>query len=49
MQCTNLEILSPVVDAPPVEINKPDLDLNLDTLIDNRVITLRHPKQRAIF
>ncbi len=49
VQCTSLEILSPVVDAPPVEISKPDLDLNLDTLIDNRVITLRHPKQRAIF
>ncbi len=49
VQCTSLEILSPVVDTPPVEISKPDLDLNLDTLIDNRVITLRHPKQRAIF
>ncbi len=49
VQCTNLEILSPVLDTPPVEISKPDLDLNLDTLLDNRVITLRHPKQRAIF
>ena len=45
----DLEILSPVVDVVPVEISKPDLDLQLDTLIDNRVITLRHPKQRAIF
>ncbi|MEK7459154.1 MAG: aspartate--tRNA(Asn) ligase [Patescibacteria group bacterium] len=49
VQCVTLEILSPVVDVVPVEISKPDLDLQLDTLIDNRVITLRHPKQRAIF
>ena len=49
VQCTNLEILSPVLDPVPVEIAKPDIDVNLDTLIDNRVITLRHPKQRAIF
>lgn len=49
VQCVTLEILSPVVDVVPVEISKPELDLQLDTLIDNRVITLRHPKQRAIF
>lgn len=49
VQCLTLEILSPVVDVVPVEISKPDVDANLDTLIDNRVVTLRHPKQRAIF
>lgn len=49
MQVETLEILSPVVDVVPVEIGKPVLDVQLDTLLDNRVITLRHPKQRAIF
>ncbi len=49
VQCLSLEILSPVTEPVPVEIAKPDLDVNLDTLLDNRVITLRHPKQRAIF
>lgn len=49
MQVDSLEILSPVVDVVPVEIGKPVLDVQLDTLLDNRVITLRHPKQRAIF
>lgn len=49
MQAETMEILSPVTEAPPVEISKTDLEVNLDTLIDNRVITLRHPKQRAIF
>ncbi|MBI1907871.1 aspartate--tRNA(Asn) ligase [Candidatus Uhrbacteria bacterium] len=49
VQATALDILSPVVDVVPVEISKPDVDVQLDTLIDNRVVTLRHPKQRAIF
>jgi nondiscriminating aspartyl-tRNA synthetase len=49
IQAETMEILSPVTAVAPVEISKIDLDLNLDTLIDNRVITLRHPKQRAIF
>ena len=49
VQCLTLEILSPVTEPVPVEIAKPDIDVNLDTLLDNRVVTLRHPKQRAIF
>lgn len=49
VQAKNLEILSPVTEPSPVEISRPDLNVNLDTLLDNRVVTLRHPKQRAIF
>ncbi|MCX6714560.1 MAG: aspartate--tRNA(Asn) ligase [Candidatus Uhrbacteria bacterium] len=49
IQATTLEILSPVTDVTPVEINNHDLDARLETLLDNRVVTLRHPKQRAIF
>ncbi len=49
VQAETLEVLSPVVDVLPVEINNPDIDAHLDTLIDNRVVTLRHVKQRAIF
>ncbi len=49
VQCVTLEILSPVTEPVPVEIGKPDIDVQLDTLLDNRVVTLRHPKQRAIF
>ncbi len=32
----------------PFDLAKPDLDLNLPTLLDYRSISLRHPKQRAI-
>lgn len=49
VQCKELVVLSPVRDAVPVNINNTDVEANLDTLLDNRVITLRNPKQRAIF
>ncbi len=49
VQCETLEVLSPVTEPTPVEIGKPEIDVQLDTLFDNRVVTLRHPKQRAIF
>ncbi|MFA6131835.1 MAG: aspartate--tRNA(Asn) ligase [Patescibacteria group bacterium] len=49
VQATKVEVLSPVKDVVPVEINKDNLEVQLETLLDNRVITLRHPKQRAIF
>ncbi len=33
----------------PFDMSKNDLNLNLDTLLDNRAIALRHPKLQAIF
>lgn len=33
----------------PFDISKPELDLELPTLLDNRSLTLRHPKIQAIF
>lgn len=33
----------------PFDMGKPDLDLELPTLLDNRGLTLRHPKVQAIF
>ena len=44
-----VEIISPVKEDIPVEINKKELRANLDTLLDNRPLTLRNPEQRAIF
>jgi nondiscriminating aspartyl-tRNA synthetase len=49
IQVSNIEILSPVKDMIPVEINKPEIDAHLDTIIDHRAITLRHPKLNATF
>ncbi len=49
IQAETVEVLSPVTHVLPVEINKPEMDVQLDTLLDNRVVTLRNLKQRAIF
>jgi nondiscriminating aspartyl-tRNA synthetase len=46
-----LEIMVPVTDEPPIEIDKP-LDHrseNLETLFDNRVVGLRNLRETAIF
>ncbi|KAJ49248.1 nondiscriminating aspartyl-tRNA synthetase [Clostridium tetanomorphum] len=49
IQVENLEVISNVEDELPIEINKEDLEVNLDTLINNRVLSIRHPKINAIF
>lgn len=45
------EVIVPVTDEPPVEIDKPlgHKPDNLDTLFDNRVIGLRNLQERSIF
>lgn len=42
-------VISRVTEDLPVTINKKELHVNIDTLLDNRTTTLRNPKQRAIF
>jgi nondiscriminating aspartyl-tRNA synthetase len=49
IQVKSVEVLSPVHDMIPVEINKDDIDAHIDTIIDHRPVTLRHEKQQAIF
>lgn len=44
-----ITILQPVTHANGIDISKDDLNLEMDTMIDNRIVTLRHPKQSAIF
>ena len=46
-----LEVLVPVTDEPPIEIDKPlsHKPENLDTLFDNRVIGLRNLQEQTIF
>ena len=45
----SLEVISMVSEDLPVEINKEDLEVNIDTLLNNRVLSLRHLKTNAIF
>jgi nondiscriminating aspartyl-tRNA synthetase len=49
LQECKINILNPVIEVLPVTINKKELNLHLDTLLDHRPLTLRNPKQQAIF
>ncbi len=49
IQVSNLETISIVKEDLPLEINKDELEANLDVVLNNRVISLRHPKVNAIF
>ena len=44
-----VEIISDVKEELPIEINKENLTVNLDTMLDNRVLSLRNEKKQAIF
>jgi nondiscriminating aspartyl-tRNA synthetase len=49
MHVSEVIIISPVKEDIPIAINKKELNVNIDTLLDNRPITLRALKQKAIF
>jgi nondiscriminating aspartyl-tRNA synthetase len=45
----SLEVISRVNEDLPMEINKEDLEANIDTILNNRVLALRNLKINAIF
>lgn len=49
LQIHNIEILSKPADIPPVVISKKQVVCDLSVNLDNRPVTLRNPKERAIF
>lgn len=49
IQVTDIEVLGKPSLELPIDISQKDLDLNLDTLLNNRTLALRHEKNRAIF
>jgi nondiscriminating aspartyl-tRNA synthetase len=48
LQQTEVRVLAPVDEPPPVEINKREMNAALDTFLEHAVIGLRHPKRRAV-
>lgn len=44
-----VEVLVAVNEALPFPINKPVLNVSLDTFLDHAIIGLRHPQRRALF
>lgn len=49
IQVLSIRVLSTPAEELPVVINNKSLDVNLETLLDYRPITLRNEKERAIF
>jgi len=45
----SLEVAVPIREAPPIEYNKDDMGINVDTLLDYRPVSLRNRKVQAIF
>jgi nondiscriminating aspartyl-tRNA synthetase len=48
LHMTEVTILEPVLEPPPLEVNKREMKAALETFLDHAVIGLRHPKRRAI-
>lgn len=45
----SLKVLSKVKEDLPIEINGEELNISLDTMLNNRILSLRHEKKNAIF
>ncbi|MDD3386508.1 MAG: aspartate--tRNA(Asn) ligase [Candidatus Pacebacteria bacterium] len=49
MKAEKIEIIAKNIETLPFDLEKDDINLNLNTLLDYRTISLRHPKIQAIF
>jgi len=49
LRSPQIEVITPVGEAPPVTLSKRELKASLTTLLDHAVVTNRHPTRRAIF
>ena len=45
----HVEVITPVMEPPPIPLNKRKIAANIGTLLDHAVVTNRHPARRAIF
>ncbi len=49
VQAEEVKVVSGIVEEMPFDLSKNELKLNLNTLLDKRTLSLRHPKNQAIF
>jgi nondiscriminating aspartyl-tRNA synthetase len=49
MEVKNIKILGKIYEELPIDISKEEMDLNLDTLLNHRVLTIRNDKIKSIF
>ncbi len=49
LQGEKVKVISSIIEEMPFDLSKNELNLNLTTLLDQRPLSLRHPKNQAIF
>lgn len=49
VQADSLKVLSLVKEELPIEINGEDIEANIDTILDHRVLSMRNEKINAVF
>ncbi|MEI6498867.1 MAG: aspartate--tRNA(Asn) ligase [bacterium] len=49
IQGLEIKVISTNIEECPIDVCKPEINLQLNTLLDHRTISLRHPKVQAIF
>ncbi len=49
VQIEELEVINATEEELPIELNTEELNINLDTMLNNRVLSLRHEKVNSIF
>lgn len=49
IEVTAITLLSKPVEDLPIDVSQPDMNLQLETLLNNRTVALRNPRVQAIF
>jgi nondiscriminating aspartyl-tRNA synthetase len=49
LRAAKVAVLEPAVEAPPFEMHRPHINAQLPTILDHAAVSLRHPRQRALW
>jgi nondiscriminating aspartyl-tRNA synthetase len=49
LQVTSVEVLEAALEPPPFELHRPHIPAQLPTILDHAPLSLRHPRQRALW
>ena len=49
IEIESIEVINSTMGELPIEVNNKELNINLDTMLNNRVLSLRHEKISSIF
>jgi nondiscriminating aspartyl-tRNA synthetase len=49
IQASFITVVSQVNEDTPIEVNSDELQINIDTMLNNRVLSLRNPRNNAVF